>query len=361
MQPIQVPGGITFIRDDFKAPAWTVRPLLDQLREAHARRKIFVLGTISDCHHKEVETKRLANEALEAADIAIFTGRHAPAALKAHREGTESRLYAFIRTAQVSDFLQSIQQDGDLIIVKGNEKKDHLSRLALSQTQTVNCWVDDCGRDMFCSECSHLHSRRGTPGFAHPAAGGSKSSVPLAEPLPIVAATNHIVIGLGNPGREYIGTPHNVGYETLNLLCSSNSSTWEEHPTAWIAEGLIDSHKLWLIKVKTPMNLTGQTLKRLSETMKFSVAQCILVFDDIDLPIGKVRTRMSGSSGGHRGVASILEAFQSDRFRRIKIGVKRSSSSTSGVLDQFEETEIVKICSSFSEVTKHLSMLIARS
>ena len=109
------------------------------------------------------------------------------------------------------------------------------------------------------------------------------------------------------------------------------------------------------------MNLTGQTLKRLSETMKFSVAQCILVFDDIDLPIGKVRTRMSGSSGGHRGVASILEAFQSDRFRRIKIGVKRSSSSTSGVLDQFEETEIVKICSSFSEVTKHLSMLIARS
>ena len=99
-----------------------------------------MLGTISDCHHKEVETKRLANEALEAADIAIFTGRHAPAALKAHREGTESRLYAFIRTAQVSDFLHSIQQDGDLIIVKGNEKKDHLSRLALSQTQTVNCW-----------------------------------------------------------------------------------------------------------------------------------------------------------------------------------------------------------------------------
>lgn len=132
MQQVQAPGGITFIRDDFKAPAWTIRPLLDLLRDARARRKIFVLGTISDFPQKEEEIKRLAKEALEVADIAVFTGRYASAALKAHKQGTESRLYAFSRTLQVSDFLQSIQQDGDLIIVKGNEKMDHLSRLVLS-------------------------------------------------------------------------------------------------------------------------------------------------------------------------------------------------------------------------------------
>jgi PTH1 family peptidyl-tRNA hydrolase len=112
------------------------------------------------------------------------------------------------------------------------------------------------------------------------------------------------------------------------------------------------------------MNLTGQTLKKLSEAMNFSVPQCILVFDDIDLPIGKVRTRMNGSSGGHRGVASILEAFQTDQFRRVKIGVMPSSlsqSSASAVLNRFDETEAGKIRSSFLEVKKRLSDLVGRS
>lgn len=360
MQPVQVHGGITFIRDDFKAPAWTIRPLLDQLRDASARRKIFVLGTISDCQQKEEEIKRLAKEALEVADIAVFTGRYASAALKAHKQGTESRLYAFGRTLQVSDFLQSIQQDGDLIIVKGNEKKDHLSRISLAQSKTVNCWLDDCGRDMFCSECSHLQSYRGSPGLIHPIASESSSSASL----PVVASTDQIIIGLGNPGSEYAGTPHNVGYETMDVYCSSIESKWKEYPTAWIAEGTAEGCKLWLIKVNAPMNLTGPALKKLSEAMNFSVPQCILVFDDIDLPIGKMRTRMNGSSGGHRGVASILETFQNDQFRRVKIGVKHSSlsqSSASAVLNRFDETEDAKIRSSLLEATKRLSELVARS
>jgi len=364
MQPVQVPGGITFIRDDFKAPAWTIRPLLDQLRDARAQRKIFVLGTISDCQHKEEEIKRLANEALEVADIAIFTGRYASSALRAHRQGTESRLYAFSRTVEASSFLQSIKQDGDLIIVKGVNKKDHLSRIPLALAKTVNCWVDDCGRDMFCSECSHLQSHREYRSWIHPASTESNSIALLSESLPIVVSADQVIIGLGNPGSEYAGTPHNVGYETLDALCLSVESEWTDYQMAWIAKGTTEGHKLWLIKVKTPMNLTGPTLKKLSEMMNFGVPQCILVFDDIDLPIGKVRTRMNGSSGGHRGVASILEAFQNDQFRRVKIGVKHSSSSessTSGVLDQFGETELVKIRSSFSEVMKQLSMLIVRS
>jgi UDP-N-acetylmuramoyl-tripeptide--D-alanyl-D-alanine ligase len=117
-----------------------------------------VLGTISDCQRKEDETKQLATAALEVADIAIFTGRFASAALKARKPGTESRLHTFSRTIDVANFLRSIQQEGDLILLKGTNKKDHLSRIPLSLSQTVNCWVDDCGRDMFCSECSHLRS-----------------------------------------------------------------------------------------------------------------------------------------------------------------------------------------------------------
>ena len=322
MQPVHVPGGINFIRDDFKAPAWTVGPLLDQLRDAQAKRKIFVLGTISDCQRKEEKYTTIAKEALAAADIAIFTGRFASAALKASKPGTEARLYAFSQTRDVASFLQSIQQDGDLILLKGNNKKDHLSRISLSLSQTVNCWVDNCGRDMFCSECSHIRSHRGPSGvIAQQTSTESPSLGPMSAGFPFASPTDQIIIGLGNPGIEFAKTPHNVGYEALDSLCSSISSKWEEYPEAWIAKGGIDDCNFYLIKIKTPMNLTGSVLKRLSAAMHFDAAQCILVFDDIDLPLGKVRTRMNGSAGGHRGVASILEAFQSDAFRRVKMGV----------------------------------------
>jgi UDP-N-acetylmuramoyl-tripeptide--D-alanyl-D-alanine ligase len=321
MQPVHGPRGITFIRDDFKAPAWSVRPLLDQLRDARAHRKVFVLGTISDCRDTPTFVLKTAREALAVADIAIFTGRFASAALKARKPGTESRLHAFTRTIDVANFLQSIQQQGDLILLKGTNKKDHLSRIPLSLSQTVNCWVDDCGRDMFCSECSHLRSHRGPPGLITQASTEPASIGPISAGFPTVSPTDPVIIGLGNPGPEFIGTPHNVGYDLLDHLGSSIACEWQEYPEAWIAKGVINDCNLVLIKIKTPMNLTGSVLKRLSAAMRFDAAQCILVFDDIDLPLGKVRTRLNGSAGGHRGVASILEAFQSDAFRRVKMGV----------------------------------------
>jgi len=74
------------------------------------------------------------------------------------------------------------------------------------------------------------------------------------------------------------------------------------------------------------MNDTGAGLKQLSETMAFGPEQCILVYDDLDLPLGSVRIRLNGGAGGHRGAASILEAFQSDVFRRVKVGIRQSDA-----------------------------------
>ncbi|UCV01949.1 aminoacyl-tRNA hydrolase [Dechloromonas denitrificans] len=362
MQPVIAPRGITFIRDDFKSPAWTVRPLLEQLGAARAKRKIFVLGTISNCQHKEHEIFKLAQEALQVADIAIFTGRLASAALKAHRSGTESRLQAFTQIHDVATYLESIQQDGDLILLKGTNKKDHLIRISMSLMGTVNCWVDDCGRDMFCSECSHLQAHRGTPGTiaqlsANPASAAPETLLPVATP------SDQVIIGLGNPGTEFARTPHNVGYETLDTLCSSAAGEWREYPEAWIAKASIDNCNLWLIKIKTAMNLTGPALKNLSEGMHFGADQCILVFDDIDMPIGKVRIRMSGSSGGHRGVASILDALQTDQLRRVKIGIKSASPThfdTSAVLKQFDEAAYATIKQSFETAKEQLLELASR-
>ena len=86
-----------------------------------------------------------------------------------------------------------------------------------------------------------------------------------------------------------------------------------------------------LVKIKMPMNLIGGVLKQLADDMSFEPDQCILVYDDLDMPLGSVRTRLSGGAGGHRGVASILEAFQTDAFRRVKIGVDQEGAKLNRV------------------------------
>lgn len=95
MQPVSTPGGITYIRDDFKAPAWTVWPLLENLGNARAKRKIFVLGTVSDCPSKEAEVNKLARAAIAVTDIAIFTGPMASAALKGRGPAAQNQLLPF--------------------------------------------------------------------------------------------------------------------------------------------------------------------------------------------------------------------------------------------------------------------------
>jgi aminoacyl-tRNA hydrolase len=129
-----------------------------------------------------------------------------------------------------------------------------------------------------------------------------------------------VIIGLGNPKSEYAGTPHNIGYEAVDRLVEGISLKWGSNSDAWIARGIYKERSICLVKINMPMNLIGAGLLRLSEKMMFGPEQCILVFDDLALPLGTVRTRLNGSAGGHRGVASILEAFQTNAFRRIKIG-----------------------------------------
>jgi len=340
MQIARCKRNITFIRDDFKAPRWTIDILLEQIRDARARRKILVLGTISDCAHKVQEYPLIARQALAVVDIVIVTGRFASSVLKVRDSDTENRLHAYTNIRDASALVHSICRDDDLIVLKGNNKKDHLGRIPLSFNQLVNCWIDDCKRDMFCSECSHLTSQHGVPDLT-----ASANRLP-GKHLPIVGQGEQVVIGLGNPGAEYSVTPHNVGYETLDCLCLSLNLEWQDYPEAWIAHGTTKHQGIWLIKVKSAMNLTGQAVQVLSEIMGFTPEQCVLVFDDVDLPLGKVRTKMNGSSGGHRGVASVLDAFQTDKIRRVKIGVtagEKKPATTKNVLRQFSAEDQEKI------------------
>ena len=113
-----------------------------------------------------------------------------------------------------------------------------------------------------------------------------------------------VILGLGNPELKYVGTPHNVGFEVVEKFAASVSATWQETPEAWIARAQSHGKAVCMVKVKMPMNLIGAGLMRLSEAMDFGPGQCILVYDDLDMPLGATRARVSGGAGGHRGVTS---------------------------------------------------------
>ena len=207
------------------------------------------------------------------------------------------------------------------MLLKGTNKQDHLYRMILARTNQVNCWRDDCVRVLFCNDCPDRMTPSGTP-LAH------QLLTPVAprSDLFTLECDEQVIVGLGNPEIKYANTPHNIGYEVLDHLAASLNLTWNSDPQFLIALGVIHDRRVCLVKVQSAMNLTGGQLKQLSESISFNPAQCILVYDDLDLQLGTVRTRQSGSAGGHRGVASILEAFQTDGFRRVKVGVGQTNS-----------------------------------
>jgi PTH1 family peptidyl-tRNA hydrolase len=133
----------------------------------------------------------------------------------------------------------------------------------------------------------------------------------------------HVVVGLGNPGPEYEGTRHNVGQRALDHLARTLRRRFTRDGPDRVARAEWRGETLVLVKPGAFMNTSGPAVERLLRRLDLAPADLILVYDDIDLPLGKVRVRMKGSHGGHQGVRSIIERLGTDRLRRVKIGVGR--------------------------------------
>lgn len=327
MQAVASPDGVTFIRDDFKAPLWTIGACFEFMKTACAKRKIIVIGELQEVGPRKAEKYvKTAILAQSIAEVTIFVGPWASSVLKARKPEGQQALRVFNHVRDASDYLNAILREGDLVLLKGANKQDHLIRMILARGEGVACWRDDCERQSFCDECPDRH---------RPSGAQASLPLPLGEkPTPSAGSTGAnnaeprqtVIVGLGNPEPAYASTPHNVGYAVVEQLAASIGLAWSTTQDASIAQGSLDGQPLCLVKVTTPMNLTGAGLRRLVEHMAFDPSQCILVFDDLDLPLGSIRTRLGGSAGGHRGVASILEAFQTDGFRRVKVGVGQASA-----------------------------------
>lgn len=132
-----------------------------------------------------------------------------------------------------------------------------------------------------------------------------------------------LIAGLGNYGRAYDGTRHNVGFETLDRILSEYGMTCDERfGKSLIAKGGIGEHKVILMKPQTYMNLSGEAVREGIDYYRIDPkTHLIVISDDIDLPVGKLRLRKKGSAGGHNGLKNIVLHLGTDEFQRVRVGV----------------------------------------
>jgi PTH1 family peptidyl-tRNA hydrolase len=138
-----------------------------------------------------------------------------------------------------------------------------------------------------------------------------------------------LIVGLGNPGPEYANHRHNVGFQILQALAEDHGLSFSRHKKAKarVAEGEIGQRHVLLAKPQTFMNLSGKTVGRLSRDCQIPPDCILAVYDDLDLPLGRLRIRPSGGSGGHKGLRSIIEALGSQDFARLRVGIGRPPGS----------------------------------
>jgi PTH1 family peptidyl-tRNA hydrolase len=134
----------------------------------------------------------------------------------------------------------------------------------------------------------------------------------------------YILVGLGNPGLRYRNTRHNVGFDTIDILSKKYSiSIGQLKHKALIGDGFIEDKRVLLVKPQTYMNASGESIRDIVEWYKIPMDRLILIYDDMDLPLGKIRIRRSGSAGTHKGMKSVIYHLQLDTFPRIRIGINK--------------------------------------
>ena len=153
-------------------------------------------------------------------------------------------------------------------------------------------------------------------------------------------------MGLGNPGPEYRETRHNVGQRVVDALARSFHRPWNREGQAMVTRTQWRGDPLYLVKPLTFMNVTGPAVAAVLRTLGADPTDLILVYDDLDLPLGAVRVRMKGSHGGHNGVRSVIEALGTSDIRRVKVGIGRPDAKADvpdHVLSTFEPEELAAV------------------
>lgn len=175
-----------------------------------------------------------------------------------------------------------------------------------------------------------------------------------------------LVVGLGNPGDKYAGTRHNIGFEILEAL----SKRWQiplkedRRFQGYYGDGFAAGNaKVSLLKPSTYMNKSGQSIRAVIDWFKFAPESVLVIYDDMDLPIGKLRLRLAGSAGGHNGMKSTIAHLGTQTFPRLRVGIgstdkagDRDSAVVSHVLGKFAPTERQQMDAVVYEAAKSIEM-----
>ena len=157
-----------------------------------------------------------------------------------------------------------------------------------------------------------------------------------------------LIVGLGNPGKAYAHNRHNIGFRCINHLARLHSISIKGHQCqSQVGTGKIAGVEVLLAKPKTFVNLSGEAVGRLMRKYSIPVNNLIVIYDDLDLPLGKLRLRPGGSAGGHKGINSIISALGSEDFPRIKVGIGRPTTEDAAAITD-EDVIVGHVLSDFT-------------
>lgn len=155
-----------------------------------------------------------------------------------------------------------------------------------------------------------------------------------------------LIVGLGNPGKEYENTRHNIGFIFIdNFAKKYNVSIDKEKFNGLYKETVINNEKVLLLKPLSYMNLSGEVVKKYVDYFKINIEDILIINDDLDMDLGKIRLRPNGSSGGHNGLKNIALNLKTENFKRLKIGISNNKNidTKDYVLGKFSNEEKEKL------------------
>lgn len=171
-----------------------------------------------------------------------------------------------------------------------------------------------------------------------------------------------LVIGLGNPGKKYERTRHNVGFLVVDHIASQTEvKVRTKRCNALVGEWSSRGEKIVLAKPQVYMNRSGEAVKALIRELHASPEDIVVVYDDLDLPFGRIRIRSKGSAGGHRGVASVIDSLAGARFDRVRVGIGRPPAgmdSADYVLEPFSAEEAAALDDVVSRAAQAVTCLL---
>ena len=174
-------------------------------------------------------------------------------------------------------------------------------------------------------------------------------------------APNYCIAGLGNPGERYNGSRHNLGFRVVDEIARERSTDIRRLEYQALTAGLtVGRSEVLLMKPQTYMNRSGESVAEALGTLALDAASLVVVYDDLDLPVGRIRVRRGGGSGGHRGVASIIESTGESGFTRVRIGIGRPPVGVAVedfVLQRFEDAEMDTVESAVSRAAQAVSVI----